>query len=279
MYKQKLCLGTFSGVEYSESEQIVLFKNAGFDGFFTGYESDGKIHELARVARENGMIYQSIHAPFLLSADLWKEGEKGEQYLNDIIKCVTVASEENIPLVIAHVYIGFYTGEKPTELGIQRLKKAVNIAKEKKVKIAFENAEGEEFLTCVMDAFKGEESVGFCWDSGHEQCYNGYKDMLALYGDRLLGTHLNDNLGISRADGKIFWTDDLHLLPFDGIIDWVDAANRLNKVGYDGILTFELTVNSKPDRHENDKYKDMGFIKYLAEVYARACRIAYLKNK
>ena len=130
-----------------------------------------------------------------------------------------------------------------------------------------------------MDAFNGEETVGFCWDSGHEQCYNAYKDMLALYGDRLLGTHLNDNLGISRSDGKIFWTDDLHLLPFDGIIDWTDAVNRLNRVGYNGVLTFELAIHSKPDRHENDKYKDMGFIKYLAEVYARACRISHLKNK
>ena len=130
-----------------------------------------------------------------------------------------------------------------------------------------------------MKRLGDSSAVGFCWDTGHELCYNDGKDMLALYGDRLLGTHLNDNLGISRADGKIFWTDDLHLLPFDGIIDWVDAANRLNKVGYDGILTFELTVHSKPGRHENDKYKDMGFIKYLAEVYARACRIAYLKNK
>lgn len=279
MYKQKICLGTFGGVDYSEEEQVLLFKKAGFDGFFTGYESDEQISTLATLARENDMIYQSIHAPFLLSAELWKEGEKGEKYVDDIIKCINVASKENIPLVVAHVYIGFYTGEKPTQLGIQRLQKAVNIAKEKNVKIAFENAEGEEFLAFVMDAFNGDETVGFCWDSGHEQCYNAYKDMLALYGDRLLGTHLNDNLGISRSDGKIFWTDDLHLLPFDGIIDWADAVNRLNRVGYNGVLTFELTVHSKPDRHENDKYKDMGFIKYLAEVYARACRISHLKNK
>jgi sugar phosphate isomerase/epimerase len=279
MYKQKICLGTFGGVDYSEEEQVLLFKKAGFDGFFTGYESDEQISTLATIARENDMIYQSIHAPFLLSAELWKEGEKGEKYVDDIIKCINIASKENIPLVVAHVYIGFYTGEKPTQLGIQRLQKAVNIAKEKNVKIAFENAEGEEFLAFVMDAFNGEETVGFCWDSGHEQCYNAYKDMLALYGDRLLGTHLNDNLGISRSDGKIFWTDDLHLLPFDGIIDWTDAVNRLNRVGYNGVLTFELTVHSKPDRHENDKYKDMGFIKYLAAVYARDCRISHLKNK
>lgn len=44
--------------------------------------------------------------------------------------------------------------------------------------------------------------------------------MLDKYGDRLIATHLNDNLGVSDFDGKVTWTDDLHLLPFDGIIDW-----------------------------------------------------------
>ena len=102
--------------------------------------------------------------------------------------------------------------------------------------------------------------------------------MLALYGDRLIATHLNDNLGISDFDGKIFWTDDLHLLPFDGIIDWKDAVIRLNKCGYNGILTLELSKTSKPGRHENDKYANMNISEYIAECYNRACRIAYLKR-
>jgi sugar phosphate isomerase/epimerase len=102
--------------------------------------------------------------------------------------------------------------------------------------------------------------------------------MLASYGDRLFATHLNDNLGISREDGEIFWTDDLHLLPFDGIADWDNIAARLDKWGYSGILTFELTVKSKPDRHENDKYAQMPLEEYIAECYIRACRLAYMRK-
>lgn len=98
--------------------------------------------------------------------------------------------------------------------------------------------------------------------------------MLALYGDRLIATHLNDNLGISDFNGNIFWTDDLHLLPMDGIIDWKNVSERLNKCGYDGILTFELSRISKPNRHDNDKYERMSMKEYLAECYARACRVA-----
>ena len=120
------------------------------------------------------------------------------------------------------------------------------------------------------------DNVGFCWDSGHEQCYNRGKDMLGLYGSKLIATHLNDNLGISDNEGRIFWTDDLHLLPFDGINDWKDIAIRLNRCGYNGILTFELLNQSKPNRHDNDKYKKMSVEEYISECYARACRVATL---
>ena len=84
------------------------------------------------------------------------------------------------------------------------------MAKERGVKVAFENTEGEEYLEALMDNFKDDDTVGFCWDTGHEMCYNHSQDMLAKYGDRLIATHINDNLGISDYDGKITWLDDLH---------------------------------------------------------------------
>ena len=105
-------------------------------------------------------------------------------------------------------------------------------------------------------------------------CYNYSKDLLNLYGDRLLITHINDNLGIKDFNGKIFWHDDLHLLPFDGIADWDYNAKRLAKTGFNDILTFELNNKSKPNRHENDKYFKMPIEEYVAEAYARACRFA-----
>ena len=147
------------------------------------------------------------------------------------------------------------------------------------VKIALENTEGEEYLAALMDAFSGCSAVGFCWDTGHELCYNYGKDMMALYGDRLLGTHLNDNLGIRDHGGRIFWHDDLHLLPFDGIADWQDIAFRLKRSGFTGPLTFELTTCSKPDRHENDPYGRMSPVEYLTSAYMRACRVAALLQK
>ncbi len=106
-------------------------------------------------------------------------------------------------------------------------------------------------------------------------CYNYSKDLLKIFGDRLIMTHLNDNLGISRFDGKIFWTDDLHLLPYDGIADWDYNANRLKNSKRQDVLNFELNIRSKPDRHENDVYTQMTLENYFTEAYKRACKIAY----
>ena len=99
---------------------------------------------------------------------------------------------------------------------------------------------------------------------------------MAPYGARLLGTHLNDNLGISDPAGPTTWLDDLHLLPFDGIADWPGIAARLARSGFAGPLTFELNRASKPNRHENDAYGAMPLRDYLAEALARARRVAAL---
>lgn len=279
MYQQKLCLGIGSyGVP--EENQPRLFKDAGFEYYFFDYDgSRENAIKIANAGKAAGIELQSVHGPYKIMADIWKDCNEGELAVKELIECLEVCSEIGAPIMISHVYIGFDTNEKPTELGLKRLDKVVEFGTKRGVKIAFENTEGEEFLATVMEHFKGNSSVGFCWDSGHEQCYNFSKNMLALYGDRLLCTHLNDNLGISDFGGHTFWTDDLHLLPFDGIIDWKNAADRLNAVGYNGILTFELNRNGKAGRHDNDNYQNITPEQYIAEAYNRACRFAFMKQK
>ncbi len=170
--------------------------------------------------------------------------------------------------------MGFDEEYVPTEIGLQNFGKVIDYAEKVGVKIAFENTEGVDYLKAVLDRFGERECVGFCWDSGHEMCYNFSENLVARYGHLLIATHLNDNLGVKDFDGKITWHDDLHLLPFDGIGDWEDFAVRIRKSGFSDILTFELNNKSKPNRHENDKYDAMPLEQYLAEAYSRACRVA-----
>lgn len=275
MWKNLLCLGTSSQFELSVPEQIRLFKKTGFDAFFTGYTNRAEAAEHRKVADETGMIFQSIHAPFGRMKEMWEDGDEA---VEELIDCVRACAENQVPIMVTHAFIGF-EDHTPTAIGIDNFGKVVREAEKLGIKVAFENTEGEEYLEALMEHFKESPAVGFCWDTGHEMCYNHSKDMTALYGDRLIATHINDNLGIRDLHGEITCIDDLHLLPFDGIGDWHGIAARLDRCGYDGILTFELNRFSKPDRHENDPYAEMPIEKYLTQAYIRACRVAALRAK
>ena len=280
MYKQKIgiSIGNAYGVPINEVLQIV--KNVGFDAISPAWKSSEALIESVEIARRLGLEIQSLHAPFTRAVNMWsRESDVCDPVKCELLKVIDSCSELKIPVLVVHVWIGFdYKFEKEA-LYYESFDEIVSYAKKKGVKIAFENTEGEEYLYALMEHFVDNDTVGFCWDSGHEMCYNRSDDLLARFGDRLIMTHLNDNLGISRFDGKIFWTDDLHLLPFDGIADWNYNVVRLQKSRYMPILNFELVIQSKPHRHENDIYMQMPLEVYFTEAYKRACKIAYNYSK
>ena len=280
MWKQKIGFSVGNSYEIPTIDVVKILSQIGFDAISPEWQKDVNIRKIVETAREYNLTVQSLHAPFNKSDDMWSNDENlsgnAKKELRDVIDC---CKELEIPIMVAHTWIGFdYTFEN-TEHGFRNYGEIVDYAKENDIKIAFENTEGEEYLFALMDYFKNDDTVGFCWDSGHELCYNHSKNLLEMFGDRLLITHLNDNLGISRFDGKTFWTDDLHLLPYDGIADWDYNIERLRKSNKLDILNFELSTKSKPDRHENDVYSQMELTQYLTEVYKRACRIAYKYSK
>ena len=73
MHKSRLCLGTNSQFGISTKKQIELFKQTGFDGFFTDWNSE--IMEYRRLADNIDMIYQSVHATFENASKMWKNNK------------------------------------------------------------------------------------------------------------------------------------------------------------------------------------------------------------
>ena len=58
--------------------------------------------------------------------------------------------------------------------------------------------------------------------------------------------HINDNFG----------TQDAHLAPWQGRIDWADAMQGLSAIGFDGLLNYEVIVMHQPAavRDESSRY-------------------------
>ena len=279
MYKQKIGISIGNNYSIPTIDVIKMLKEIGFDAISPEWQEDAGIGELVEKAREYGLFVQSLHAPFGKSAAMWDSDKTlCDEAKEELLKVLDDCKAWNIPIMVVHTWIGFEYEFDASKLHFENFDEIVVRAEEYGITIAFENTEGEEYFFALMDRYKANQAVGFCWDSGHEMCYNHSQDLLAKYGDRLVMTHLNDNLGISRFDGKTFWTDDLHLLPYDGIADWDDIIQRLKNSQHMEVLNFELGLISKPNRHENDIYSQMGLELYFTEAYKRACKIAYRYN-
>jgi L-ribulose-5-phosphate 3-epimerase len=276
MWKQKTGISVSNSYGVPVPELVRLVGRTGFDAVSPEWEENDDFAETAEAARESGLAIQSLHGPFDVAAKMWSaDTDDSEEALRKLLLSLETCKQYSIPVMVVHVWMGFDNIPAPNSEGFENFGKLVKKAEEYGVKIAFENTEGDELLFALMEHFDGNGNVGFCWDSGHEMCYNHSMDLLARFGDRLIMTHLNDNLGISRFDGKTYWTDDLHLLPFDGIADWDYNVARMKKAKKQEYINFELNIRSKPNRHENDAYGEMPIERYFTEAYNRACRIAY----
>jgi len=269
MKDYKLCLSTKKHYDMSVEDQIRLFKEVGFDGFFAEWEDEETINKLCKLSNELGMIFQSVHGPYTGCMDIWKGGTAATAAAKEILDCVGACGRAGVPMVVLHPYYTFDLRYGPTPEGIELFRQILEEASKYDLKIAIENVEGEDHMAEIFRVLGEYKNLGFCWDTGHEHCYSDL-DFISLYGDRLFGTHLNDNLGRSDQNGKNDPVDDLHLLPFDGEIDWKEIAGRLKSTGFDGPLTFELKKITKFGQWQKPEYLAMSMEEYVREAYQRA---------
>ncbi len=265
----KLVLGLGLGFPISPEEQINVFAEKGWEGFFSGWQRGEKIENYTKLADELGLYYQSVHAPFGNVDKLWESEAEGESEMQTQIDCLHASKDAGVDLVIQHAIIGMERCT-PTALGLKRYEKIFTAAENLGVTVALENTEGEIYIEALMREFGSSPYVRFCIDTGHEMCYNSSRDIIGKYADKLISTHLNDNM--AQTGPALTWLDDSHLLPFDGVADWQGICNRLHAAGYAGDLTFELTSKNKPERNTHDRYAHLDFGGFVALAYERATK-------
>ena len=256
------------------TDAIELIKAAGFSAVSPTWGSKIDMDAVCQKAKAVGLFIQSIHSPFGSTDKLWSpDPEVCSKALGFVMRALDDCIRNQVSIMVMHAWIDNGLSYDMENLYFGNFDAIVAKAAANGVQIAFENTEGEEYLFALLEHYKGNPHVGFCWDSGHEKCYNHDMDLLARFGDRLLMTHLNDNLGISDPGGEITYLDDLHLLPFDGCIDWQRNARRLSGCKALPYWNCELLLVSKPGRNENDKYGQMPLADYFKLAYKRAERI------
>ena len=256
-------------------EQVLdLLANVGFSAVSVSWRRDPSLAETIRLAKARGLAVQSIHGPIRTVANLWsKDDALAKPALQDFLDAADDCAALGVPTLVVHTWYGKEYTFCKEDLHFDHFDTLVAHAEHLGVAIAFEHLEGPEYFAALMDRFQNHPTVGFCWDSGHECCYNPGWDFLRRYGKRLNMTHLNDNMGLSDPTGRLVTTDDLHLIPGDGVIDWNRTLEDLKGSKRQEILNLELKIRPHGDRCALDLYSQLSLEDFLRKAYQSACRI------
>lgn len=264
----------------SITQVITLLKDAGFSAVSPVWSPESDFSSIANCVRENGMTIQSLHAPHAGIASLWEpDSEYSSGIHKNILRSIDICAQFQIPILVLHGWQGLIYTFPKDPLNFRHFDSFVQYAQNRHVSVAFENLEGEEYLDALMMRYRDLSHVGFCWDSGHDHCYPHQTDFLKSYGDRLMMTHLNDNLGLRSPDGIPSGEDDLHFLPFDGAINWGEALRRLRNAPKQTTLNFEIKVTSHSRNQSDIPYAQIPLEQFISTAGERARRIAELYAK
>lgn len=261
--KRKLGIVSECIKEMDPVKTLDLIKATGFDCFFTGLKNPDDIRALVAHGREIGLPCESLHAPFKGINNMWLAGLDYLGVMNDMKRAVDSAAENEIPVVVVHTSSG-WDAPQITDLGLSRFDELVLYATEKKVTLAFENLRKVGNLAYFVDRYEKMEYVRFCYDCGHEHCYTKTVRWMDIFKRKMVTTHIHDNFG--RGD-EPEGHPDLHMLPFEGNLDFEKMVRKLDEYGFAGSLNLEVGN----DRHGYDAMTPEAF---LATCYERAKKIS-----
>lgn len=238
-------------------EQIGYMKKYGFEAAFI---SGGRSHadEVIPKLAEAGISCHSIHAPFDKINSVWFEGEEGDGMMDRIIDSLYACADHGVPVLVVHLSSG-KNAPVISDAGVARFRRLMAVAKEKGVKIAYENQRKLANIALMFEIF--EDEACFCWDVGHEECFAYGRRFMPLFGDKLVALHVNDNLCEDNGD--------IHIIPYDGKVDFDRVAKSIADVGYEGPVMLEVIRHIKPDF-----YGDISADEYYARAAAAAKRLA-----
>lgn len=207
--------------DLTRNETIDQIQRSGFDFIALDY---GELEDGVRHCQKIGLPVENVHLASRGTSLIWLDDERGDEIMNSYCDQIKHCAEFGVLTGIAHVTYGSEIAP-PGENGFRRYAKIVECAEKYNFNLCVENTRASEHLVYVMDRFKSP-NVHYCYDSGHDlgMAYDTeyLYDFLNRYGDRLNALHIHDSI-------KGF---DLHVMPFDGAIDWDLVTKDLAKTKY-----------------------------------------------
>ena len=257
-------ISLYFGYKCDYKERIDLIKEAGFECVITSADpslnkQNGTIRNQVKYLKKKGLKLSSLHMTYVEEElpNFFKDNKIGDKIEKRIIKDLRIAKKYGFTCVVVHI-----SGEE-SEIGYKRIENILNVCEKLDVPLAIENLDfNQQLLVKIFDKYKDNKYLKFCYDSGHNNCFDYGFDYLGKYGDKLICLHLHDNMG----------DNDSHTLNKYGNIDWEKLALELSKCK-EVNLDYELLMKQASNDSKEDVINEC--IKQAKELEER---INYYRN-
>lgn len=217
------------------------------------YRDAAAIQSLAEWLTEAGMTLHSVHAPIVeaLRGGSWVgsfSNAAGDEARRSAAIAETAAAlniARHVPFKYLVLHLGMPNvervpaGDNQAAAARRSLTEIAALAAAVHVEVAAEVipnplSHPQNLVELVEEL--DDPMVGLCLDYGHAHLMGDLGEAIEAVGGHLFTTHVHDNDG----------TRDDHLVPFSGDIDWDAAMIATQKIGYDGVLMFEVADGGNP---------------------------------
>jgi sugar phosphate isomerase/epimerase len=251
-HEQPLALRHLQELAEFGFREVELFATVGH----VDYHDDRAIDQLAAWLDESGLRLHSVHAPIVehLLNGQWgpplSTAAGAEQARAAAVREARAAAAiaRRIPYSCLVTHLGVPDAYEPgaednSEAAARRsVEEIAEAASAVGVRLAIEVIPNEisraDRLVRMLeeDLDLAPPGAGICLDTGHAFLMGDLVDAVEIASGHLVTTHVHDNRG----------KEDDHLAPFEGRIDWPSALMSLQKVGYEGVILFELANTGQP---------------------------------
>lgn len=251
-HEQKLCAAQLAELAEFGYREVELFATIGH----IDYHDERTIDQLAGWLDEAGLHLHSVHAPIVehLVNGQWgpalSTAAAAEQTRARAVREATAAAAiaKRIPYSYLVTHLGIPdelkpgAGDNAAAAARRSVEEIAEAASQVGVQLAIELipngiSTAERLVHLLEDDLElPGPGAGICLDMGHAFLLGDLVEAIEIVSGHLVTTHVHDNRG--KADD--------HLAPFDGRIDWPTALMSLQKVGYDGVIMFELANTGDP---------------------------------
>jgi sugar phosphate isomerase/epimerase len=218
------------------------------------YHDPAAIQALNDWLTDAGLRLHSVHAPITdvfangrgqrVFSIATRDNEARKAALHEIQAALNIAN--TIPFEFLVVHVGVPVEQHPAaddnnrDAALRSIEEIHAMSAASGVNVALEVmgntlSTAPDLVDIIERSVEGAD-LGICMDVGHAHMLGDVTDAIETTSEYLVTTHIHDNR--RRSDD--------HLVPFQGSINWPATIMAFEKIGYDGVLMYEVRAAESP---------------------------------